>query len=293
YAKDGRIRFARFQGDQPFAFIMDADGTNQHRDTSIPGLKTGVWSPDDKRVIFYKENDDSGTLYLANSDGSDEIKLPFLAGNMDWSPDSSKIIYQFGKANQDIYLYSLETGKIETVVSDPAFDADPSFSPDGKSIAFVSGRDGNLEIYSQNLDGSGLRRLTSHPAHDSFPVFSPDGTQISFNSNREDENFDIYIMNVDGSEIHKLTNSKSDEMAYPGCWSADGTKMFFIGNQSGKDNIYIMDIEPFAHEELLTDSENSLLFPEYSPDGKKLLYQAELADKTGEMRVMDLDTKRT
>lgn len=206
WTRDGRIRFYRWQDKHLFSFIMNGDGTDMHRDISIPGMSYGLWSPDEKKVVFCKENDDSGAPYLANSDGSNETKLPFLAGIMDWSPDSSKIVYQYGRPNSDIYLYSLETGKVETLVNDPAFDSDPSFSPDGKQIAFVSGRDGNQEIYTENIDGTNLKRLTNHPAHDAFPTFSPDGTQITFNSNREGENLDVYIMNTDGSNIRRLTN---------------------------------------------------------------------------------------
>ncbi|HXK40145.1 MAG TPA: winged helix-turn-helix domain-containing protein, partial [Candidatus Paceibacterota bacterium] len=235
WTADGKIRFERWQGKEPFTFVMNRDGTDQRRDTSVAGLKTGLWSADGKRVVFYKEADASGAIYLANADGSDETKLPFIAGNMDWSTESGKIVFQSGRPNSDIFIYTLETGKIETAVSDPSFDADPSFSPDGRQIAFVSGRDGNAEIYIQDLDGSNLRRLTNHPARDAFPVFSPDGTQILFNSNRQDENLDVYIMRSDGSDVRRLTNWMSNEQAYPGCWSPDGTQIFFSSDRPGKD----------------------------------------------------------
>lgn len=289
---DGKIRFLRWQGNQPVAYIMEADGSDQRRDTSIAGLRTGLWSPDGKKVVFDREGDESKSIYLANADGSNEIKLPFLAGNMNWSPDSSRIAYQSGQSNSEIYLYTLATGQTTDLVVNPAFDSDPSFSPDGESLLFVSDRDGNVEIYMQRLDGSNLRRLTNHPAHDEFPTFSPDGTQIVFNSNREDENFDIYLMNTDGSGVRRLTNWQSQEEIRPECWSADGTRIIFVSNQSGKANIYQMEVEPFAPGEVLTDSAKNLLSPVYSPTGKKLLYVSEAEDKTGELRLIDLETKQ-
>jgi Tol biopolymer transport system component/DNA-binding winged helix-turn-helix (wHTH) protein len=292
FTRDGDIRFIRWQGDPPVTFIMSADGTNQHRETSVPGFRTGAWSPDGKKVVFYKEGDDRESVYLADSNGANEIRLPFIAGNMDWSPDSSKIIYQFGREDSDIYLYTLATGKVASVVAFPGFDSDPSFSPDGKSCVFASDRDGNAEIYIQDLDGSNLRRLTSHPAHDEFPTFSPDGTQIAFNSNREEENFDVYLMNADGSGTRRLTNWKSQEEIRPGCWSADGTRILFVSSNSGKGDIYMMETEPFSPTPILADSKRDLHFPMYSPDSKKLLYLSDAEDKSGELHIVDTDTKQ-
>jgi DNA-binding winged helix-turn-helix (wHTH) protein len=223
--RDGNIRFGRWQVGQVLSFVMDAGGGNQRRETAIPGLRMGSWSPDSKKVIFYKDNDSSLTLYLANSDGTGEVRLPFMASNLDWSPDGGRILFQHGQPNSDIFLYTLATGQVETVVGGPAFDADPAFSPDGNQIAYVSNRDGNFDIYVQNLDGTRTRRLTNHPAHDQFPCFSPDGTEIAFNSNREGESFDVYVMSADGGRVFRLTDWRGDETVYPGCWSADGTRL--------------------------------------------------------------------
>ena len=291
FTSDGRIRFVRWVNNLPTTFIMEADGSNQRPDTSIAGLETGLWSPDGRKVVFSKMGDESGSVYLANADGSGERRLPFIFGNNGWAPDGRQFIYQAGRPNSDIFLYTLETGQSITLASGPSFEADPLISPDGKSFVFVSDRDGNPEIYIQDLDRSSPpRRLTDHPAHDEFPTFSPDGTQIVFNSNREDENFDVYIMNTDGSGVKRLTNWKTNEEIRPGCWSADGTQIVFLSHQDGKPNVYIMDVEPFAPKEFLKADDHDLLSPTFSPDGKKLLYVSGFADKSGELRSVDLET---
>ncbi|HCK16724.1 TPA: hypothetical protein DHW51_21535, partial [Candidatus Poribacteria bacterium] len=73
----------------------------------------------------------------------------------------------------------------------PAYDGQPSWSPDGRRIAFVSDRDLNYEIYVMDSNGNNLRRLTNHLGEDESPSWSPDGQRIAFVSNRNGR-FNIY-----------------------------------------------------------------------------------------------------
>ena len=61
----------------------------------------------------------------------------------------------------------------------------PAWSRDGRTIVFVSWRDGNGEVYAMDADGSGPRNLTQHPAKDAHPAWSPDGRRIAFVSRRD------------------------------------------------------------------------------------------------------------
>jgi hypothetical protein len=92
------------RGRSVFVVRNERGRTGIHRDVSIPGLQWGLWSPDEKKVAFSKSNDESHSFYLANADGSNEIILPFAAGNMDWSRDSSKIVYQTGRPMQKFFF---------------------------------------------------------------------------------------------------------------------------------------------------------------------------------------------
>lgn len=78
----------------------------------------------------------------------------------------------------------------------------PTWSPDGRKIAFASERDGNSEIYVMNADGSNVTRLTD--AGGNFPAWSPDGRRIAFASGGGP---DIYVMNADGSIVTRLTDA--------------------------------------------------------------------------------------
>lgn len=295
WTRDGRIRFHRiYSNDRHVTLIMNSDGSEQTEITGADGKRIFSWSPDERKVLFQKQGDSSKT-YLANADGSGEVPLPFYSGS--WSPDSKMLAYRAHVSgdNHDIFVYSIETGETRNVTNSEWFDADPSFSPDGKHLVFASGRDGHdAEIYSADLDGGNLRRLTFDPAIDAHPAYSPDGTKILFTSDRENENSDVYIMNADGGNTVKFTNwDKTNETAGPGSWSPDGTQIAFFSDRNGKDDIYVASAETIRPRIVLSEPQNDLHAPNLSADGKRIVYSRESADKTGELRVLDLETHRT
>jgi Tol biopolymer transport system component len=86
-------------------------------------------------------------------------------------------------------------------------NSSPAVSPDGRSIAFVSNRDGNDEIYIMDIDGGNPHRLTQITfADDNFPSWSPDGRRIVFNSGSPRGGFDLYVIDADGTNLLRLTD---------------------------------------------------------------------------------------
>jgi Tol biopolymer transport system component len=101
----------------------------------------------------------------------------------------------------------------------------PSWSRDGRTIVFVSWRDGNGEVFAMDADGSGPRNLTQHPAKDVRPAWSPDGRRIAFVSRRDGQS-EVYVMNADGGGKRNLTRDRASD-DYP-TWSPDGRRIAFL-----------------------------------------------------------------
>ena len=102
----------------------------------------------------------------------------------------------------------------DAVAALPSF-AEPGISPDGSTIAFVSGGD----IWEVPARGGDARLLVSHPATESRPLFSPDGKRLAFTSTRTG-NGDVYVLTLATGDVTRLTFDDANELVSG--WSADG-----------------------------------------------------------------------
>jgi dipeptidyl aminopeptidase/acylaminoacyl peptidase len=147
-------------------------------------------------------------------------------------------------------------------------DRDPSWSADGRQLAFTSTRDGNEEIYLADADGGNQRRLTFDPGRDDDPSWSPDGTQIAFMSTR-DGNPNIYVMGADGSNPHRVTGDAATDQQP--AWSPDGLLIAFTSERDGNPEIYVMSPDG-SGQKRLTDAPVGDADPSWSPDGQQIAF---------------------
>jgi WD40 repeat protein len=141
--------------------------------------------------------------------------------------------------------------------------AGPTWSPDGRKIAFASTRDGLWDIYVMEADGSWLTRLTRATHQNREPAWSPDGTRLAFASDR-DGDFEIYVMPADGVGLTKLTDRPSHDR-HPS-WSPDGSRIAF-NSDSG---VYVVNVNGSGLTRV-TDGRGDV-YPEWSPDGQRILF---------------------
>mgnify|MGYP001567296283 CR=1 FL=1 len=129
-----------------------------------------------------------------------------------------------------LFLVTPDDKKVRHLTRDLGLQAtDPTWSPDGKNIAFNKGKG----ICVMDTNGKNQTMLTNEQAQDWWPAWSPDGEKIAFISDR-DGNDEVYIMDADGSNQKRLTDNP-DPDGFPD-WTSDGKIIFGRGAE-----VYIMD----------------------------------------------------
>ena len=161
----------------------------------------------------------------------------------------------------------------------------PAWSPDGRTIVFVSWSDGNGEVYAMNADGSSPRNLTQHPAKDVRPAWSPDGRRIAFVSSR-DGNSEVYVMSADGSGKRNLTRSRTSD-DYP-TWSPNGRRIAFLratrsnGIRFWGHELYVVNADGSGLRRLTRNPKGYFLYQTvWSPDGRTIYAGPYVANADG------------
>jgi Tol biopolymer transport system component len=222
WSPDGRrIAFVSEQDENPEVYLMAGDGSGQTRVTSNSVAdRMGDWSPDGEWLVLYRSEDETEQgLWLRNPDGVNLVPLTTEQDSSPaWAPSGQSIAFvRTNLGNADIYIVrKLKDGtwqddtELTRLTQHESDDLSPVWSPDSKTIAFVSYRDGNAEIYTMLEDGSKQRRLTNNEADDIGPVWSPDGKRMAFVSYLYGPG-EIFLMGADGATQWRVTNNDAEE----------------------------------------------------------------------------------
>ena len=262
----GQIAFSSDRDGDSEIYVMDTDGGNPRRLTNNrDGDWSPSWSPDGKRIVF-----------LSDRDGHVNVH---------------------GWSNPDIYVMDADGGNQKNLTNNPKADWSPSWSPDGKRIAFHSNRVGrfNYEIYVMDADGGNLQSLTDNRNDDFYPSWSPDGERIVFSSAREEHFEDkfgitdeIYVMDADGGNQQRLTDNRNND--WDPVWSPDGQRIAFAADRKGdleNFEIYMMDADG-GNQQKLTNHRTWDGSPSWSPDSQRIVFNSN-RDGKSEIYVIDAD----
>jgi TolB protein len=222
YSPDGaKLAFVRERGGNADIWVAAADGSRAVRLTRTPtGEYNPAWSPDGKQIAFAGNRGGVFKIYVMGADGR-HVRLVAPTGSShggsytpEWSPDGKRIVFSSSAAtpeNPEIYAVRPDGSGLRrlTFTKGDAHtlgdDGWPTWSPDGRRIAFSSNRTGSGEVWIMNADGSGQRRIAGLPRRDDWaPVFSPDGSQIAFHSLDAIGRTELYLVRPDGRGLTKL-----------------------------------------------------------------------------------------
>jgi TolB protein len=177
-----------------------------------------------------------------------------------------RVTEQFGN---DIFVMSLDNGRIRQLTDSPGYDREPTWSPDGTQIAFSTSRHGvyNFQLYVVNADETGLRRLTTNNFNDSDPKWSPDGRRLAFHRMSTPAGEDgIYLLDMETGVETLLVANASDQ-----AWAPDGSMLAFVTTRDGNPEIYTVGSDGSG----LTRITSNAFFdwePSWSPDGLRIVF---------------------
>lgn len=184
--------------------------------------------------------------------------------------------------HMDLYTVNFDGTGLKRLTDASGYDAEGSFSSDGKQIVFTSSRDGDPDIYVMNADGTNVRQLTNASGYDGGPFFSPDNQWIIFRSDRlEKDMLQIYAISIDGKTEVQLTNNLKHVNWCP-YFHPSGKYFIWSGADyttgRGTFHLFTMDLT-YPNGKLtagkttqITDSPAMDVLPVFSPDGKKLMW---------------------
>ncbi len=232
-----------------------------------------------------------------------EMYLPQLTSgpsSVAWSPDSREVVYSMGGS---LWRQSIDSTRAQQLTDGRGYDYQPDWSPDGRYILYTSGSGDVLELWLLDLASGHSQPLTHDGAVNVEPRWSPDGKRVLFVSTAYRRHFHVFVGEFrDGAltDVTRLTGenrsplpryyySPYDHEINP-TWTRDGTAVVFVSNRDrihGTGGIWQMPAVPGAQaRELRYEETNWQARPDFSPDGRRIVYSSYLGRNSLQLWLM-------
>ena len=231
------------------------------------GLNVGpVVSPDGSRIVFYSARDlFSIEMFMADARTGQVLRrvtktavdphfqsLEFInsAGSFDGTGD--RFVFSAQSHGRPVLdLLDVETGRVAREIAIPGLGEilHPSWSPDGRYVAFAALSGGLSDLYLYDLEAGSLRQLTRDAYADLEPAWSPDGRTLAFVTDRFSTdlrtlmpgNYRLALMDPFTDSITPLPSFADGKNIDPQ-WSPDGRSIYFLSDRTGITNVYKLDV---------------------------------------------------
>ena len=202
------------------------------------------------------------------TNGPEQLKYEFVDLSI---PEGRLAFTILNKNGSDIFVADFKKIEVSPLVTGPSTDEYPTWSPDGRKIAFYSDRDdGDREIYSISGTGADLTRLTKSKGADEDPNWSADGKKIVFSSARTGKGMNLFSMAPDGTGIEQYTDTPNNNTVPK--WSPRGDEILYSTNAywPGWD-ILLFELTGRSAK-VMTRGYQSFCRGSWSPDGSQFVF---------------------
>ena len=261
-------------------FVVSTDG-GKAAQLTFEGtiIHSLAWSFDSKFIYFVPYGPPSQTfIKRISAHGGQPDIVPVVGNdvtNIALSPDGKKLIYAENPWLFSIWRVLNNGQKAEVLNKATVNQGSPTFSADGKRIAFNSDRTRILQIWIMDADGKNMRQITNDSFPSTSPQFSPDGDYIAFNRKKPKDSA-IYIIPAEGGKERRLSQETAqDDFPF---WSADGNFIYFISRISGESNLWKIKVESEDYQPVQI-TKNGAAFATPAFDNKFIYFKKEGIDK--------------
>ncbi|TWT52512.1 translocation protein TolB [Rubripirellula amarantea] len=269
-------------------YLSDLQTGDIERVSTGDGKTTCAWiHPSGDRILFASTHED--TEAIAKQNEEIELRESGKQRRYAWDYDPSF----------ELYAKDMADGSLTRLTNARGYDAEASYSPDGKQIVFASNREAYsreltdrekklfevdpafmIDLYIMNADGSDVRRLTDEPGYDGGPFFSADGSRICWRRFAENgATAEVYSMKTDGTDVTRLTDIGA--MSWAPYFHPSGEYLIFTTNKHGFANfeLYLVRADGQGEPVRVTYTDGFDGLPVFLPDGTHLSWTSNRNEK--------------